>query len=210
MEFDRWRSLMGRLGLGEHRKPFDALRAAYSEPHRAYHTAEHISACLRHLDEAAELTQAADEIEIALWFHDAVYRTRAQDNERRSARWAAEFLQSAGASADAANRVERHIIATEHSATPDDPDSALLVDIDLAILGSLPDAYQVFETNIRREYNWVPGPVFRRRRAEVLESFLARPSIYATDRFRDRYEATARSNLAAAVAALSGTSQDRL
>lgn len=204
LDLSRWQSLMSRLGLAGHRDTFDTLVAAYSERHRAYHTGEHISACLRHLDEASDLAGASDEIEVALWFHDAVYRTRAQDNERRSARRAAKFLRSAGAADDAASRVQRHIIATEHNAVPGDPDSALLVDIDLAILGSLPDAYQVFEKNIRREYKWVPGPLFRRKRAEVLESFLVRPRIYATDRFRDRFEAAARSNLAGAIAALQG------
>ncbi len=199
MDFSRWQSLMSRLGLAGHRDTFDALVAAYSEPHRAYHTGEHLSACLTHLDKAADLAGAPEEIEIALWFHDAVYRTRAQDNERRSARWAADFLTSAGASDIVASRVEKLIIATEHSAVPGDPDAALLVDIDLAILGSPPDAYRAFEANIRREYKWVPGPVFRRKRAEVLGSFLARPRIYTTDRFRDRFEEAARLNLAAAI-----------
>lgn len=202
MDFSRWQSLMSRLGLAAHRDTFDSLRAAYSEPHRAYHTAEHLSACLRHLDEAADSAGAPDEIEIALWFHDAVYKTRAQDNERRSARWAVDFLGSAGASKDVTGRVERHIIATEHSAVPSEPDSALLVDIDLAILGSPADVYRVFETNIRREYKWVPGPLFRRKRAEVLSAFVKRPRIYATDRFHDRYEAAARRNLTAAIAEL--------
>lgn len=193
---------MARLGLASHRDIFDALRAAYSEPHRAYHTAGHISACLGHLDEAADLADAPDEIEIALWFHDAIYKTRAQDNERRSAKWAADFLTSAGAPDDAVARVHGHIIATEHRAVPDEPDSALLVDIDLAILGSTPPVYRDFETNIRREYSWVPGLLFRRKRREVLESFLARPRIYATDRFRDRLEVAARSNLTAAISNL--------
>ena len=202
MEFGRWQSLMARLGLVAHRDTFDALHAAYSEPHRAYHTSEHIAACLRHLDEAADLAGAPDEIEIALWFHDAVYKTRAKDNERRSARWAGEFLTLAGAPDEVASRVERLIVATEHSTVPRDPDAALLVDIDLAILGSPPDAYRVFETNIRREYKWVPGPLYRRKRAEVLGSFLARPRIYANDRFRDCLEVTARNNLTEAIAGL--------
>lgn len=193
---------MARLGLAEHRPTHDALCAAYSEPHRFYHTAEHISACLRHLDEAAALAGRPDEVEIALWFHDAVYATRASDNERKSAEWAAAFLRSADVAEERCDRVAGHIIATEHSAAPGDPDSALLVDIDLTILGSAPEAYQVFETNIRREYKWVPGPLFRRKRREVLESFLTRRSIYTTDHFRDRLEAVARRNVEAAITAL--------
>lgn len=193
---------MARLGLAGHRDTYDALCAAYAEPHRAYHTAEHISACLRHLDEAAALAARPDEVEVALWFHDAVYATRTSDNERRSAGWAVEFLRSAELAEEVCDRVAGHIVATEHNEAPSDPDSALAVDIDLTILGGDPDAYQAFETNIRREYKWVPGPLFRRKRREVLEGFLARRQIYATGRFRDRYEAAARRNLRSAIAAL--------
>ncbi len=187
LDLKRWQSLMARLGLAEHRAAFDALCTAYAEPHRAYHTAEHISACLRHLDEAAALAGRPNEVEIALWFHDAIYATRASDNERKSAAWAVAILRSAGAAEEVCDRVAGHIVATEHNAVPSDPDSALVVDIDLTILGSAPDAYQAFETNIRREYRWVPGPLFRRKRREVLEGFLARRQIYATGLFRDRY-----------------------
>lgn len=204
MELGRWRSLMARLGLAEHRDIYDALCAAYAEPHRAYHTAAHIAACLAHLDDSADLARAAEEIEIALWFHDAVYKTRAQDNERRSADWANDFLRIAGAPSEQRDRVTRHIIATEHGAIPADPDSALTVDVDLAILGSAPEAYQDFEDAIRREYRWVPGPIFRRKRAEVLQDFLDRPRIYATDRFGGLYESPARRNLTAAIARLAG------
>jgi predicted metal-dependent HD superfamily phosphohydrolase len=164
LELGRWRSLMARLGLAGHGGTYDGLCAAYAEAHRFYHTGEHIAACLRHLDEVAALAGRPDEVECALWFHDAVYATRASDNEQRSAARAAEFLRSAGAGGEVCDRVAGHIIATEHNAAPDDPDSALVVDIDLAILGSPPDAYRAFETNIRREYKWVPGPLFRRKR----------------------------------------------
>ena len=43
----------------------------------------------------------------------------------------------------------------------------------------------------------MPGFVYRMKRRSVLKAFLARPSIYCTDHFRERYEAQARSNLAA-------------
>lgn len=202
MDLGRWQSLMTRLGAAEHRETYDKLRAAYSEPHRFYHTTEHILSCLDRLDEAAGLAGSLEEVETALWFHDAVYALRAQDNERKSADWASAFLGQAGVAEESCARIHGHIIATEHDAAPADPDSALVVDIDLSILGSPPEDYKVFETNIRREYKWVPGPLYRRKRREVLESFLARPSIYFTDTFRDRYEAAARTNLLSAIRAL--------
>ena len=203
MNLDRWQSLMGRLGFAGHRDVYDDLLAAYSERHRCYHTGAHIADCLQRLDEAAGLAHSVDNVELALWFHDAVYAPRRQDNERRSADWAVAFLERAGAEDDRRARVRDHIVATEHATTaPADPDSALVVDIDLAILGSPPEAYRVFETDIRREYRWVPAPLYRRKRREVLNGFLARPRIYATDHFRDRCEAPARDNLQAAIQAL--------
>ena len=54
---------------------------------------------------------------------------------------------------------------------------------------------------------WVPSMLFRRKRAEILESFLARPQIYMTGPFHKRYEAAARRNLAQAIAALRGREQ---
>jgi predicted metal-dependent HD superfamily phosphohydrolase len=48
----------------------------------------------------------------------------------------------------------------------------------------------------------VPAPIFRRERVRILRSFLERPHIYNLDAFRDRYEAQARRNVAAALAAL--------
>ncbi|MGI9383979.1 MAG: HD domain-containing protein [Methyloligellaceae bacterium] len=193
---------MTRLGFAEHRDVYDALRAAYSEAHRFYHTTEHISHCLQQLDDVAERAGSLEDVETALWFHDAVYAPRSQSNERDSAEWASDFLRLAGAGEARCAKVREHIIATEHNAAPTDPDAALVVDIDLTILGSAPEAYQVFETNIRQEYKWVPAPLYRRKRKEVLGSFLARPSIYGTDHFRDRYESAARANLRAAIQAL--------
>lgn len=203
MDLERWQSLMARCGFSEHRDTFDELCDGYAEPHRFYHTAEHIAACLRHLDEVAGLADSPAEVEIALWFHDAVYAIRAQDNERKSGEWARDFLLRAGAGEPRRARVTGHIMATEHKAVPVDPDSALVVDIDLAILGSAPETYQVFEANIRREYEWVPRILFRRKRKEVLESFLSRPSIFRTGHFKDRLETAARANLNAAIRALS-------
>ncbi|MBI2922085.1 MAG: hypothetical protein HYY18_13450 [Planctomycetes bacterium] len=96
-------------------------------------------------------------------------------------------------------RVVALILATRHAEAPSDPDARWLVDIDLGILGADPEAYRRYETAIRREYRLVPGLLFRRKRAELLEGFLARPRLYLTDHFHARLEAPARRNLADAV-----------
>ncbi|MGI9335315.1 MAG: HD domain-containing protein [Gammaproteobacteria bacterium] len=204
MDIERWQSLMQRMGVAENADTFEKLLAAYSEPHRFYHTTEHISKCLEHLDEATHLAGSHEEVEAALWFHDAVYDPQSEDNEARSASWAAEFLTYAGLCERTSTRVRDHILATQHDAAPCDADSALVVDIDLAILGSTPPEYQVFETNVRKEYEWVPGPLFRRKRRAILSSFLERPNIYLNEHWRSRYEASARGNLRSAIRALGG------
>ena len=85
---------MKNLGIAPHADIYARLAATYREPHRHYHTAAHISACLDELDGARELASFPFEVEAALWFHDAVYDTRASDNEERSAQWAAAFFIS--------------------------------------------------------------------------------------------------------------------
>ncbi len=74
-----------------------------------------------------------------------------------------------------------------------------MIDVDLAIFGSEPAVFEVYEANIRREYRWVPGPLFRRKRRAILEGFFARPAMYHTEPFRLRFEIAARANLATAI-----------
>ena len=135
------------------------------------------------------------EVEIALWFHDAIYELKAQDNEARSAAWAGQVLIEAGVGPEVCVRVHQLIMATCHAALPTTPDQDLLVDIDLSILGADPERFDEYEVQVRQEYSWVPGLLFRRKRREILAGFLDRPHIYTTARFRERFEASARENV---------------
>ena len=60
-----------------------------------------------------------------------------------------------------------------------------MVDADLWILGSEPDRFKEFESQIRLEYEHVPDAAFRAGRARVLEGFLSRESIYHTNGFAE-------------------------
>jgi predicted metal-dependent HD superfamily phosphohydrolase len=93
-------------------------------------------------------------------------------------------------------------MATKHDAMPDSTDSRLLVDIDLAILGAPVERFDEYERQVRQEYSWVPDALFRRKRREILEAFLARPRIFSTDYFQLKYEAQARTNLERSITAL--------
>ncbi|GLX13850.1 hypothetical protein Pstr01_20890 [Pseudomonas straminea] len=145
------------------------------------------------------MAEHPEEVEIALWFHDAVYDVRGTTNERQSVDWAVRALLSCEASQPTQNRVEQLIMATRHDAAPVDGDERLLVDIDLSILGAAPERFAEYDRQIRAEYSWVPEPVYSMKRKAVLSSFLTRPSIYSTPYFRERLEAQARINLSAAI-----------
>ncbi|MFP4389386.1 MAG: hypothetical protein ACLFPR_10620 [Desulfococcaceae bacterium] len=203
---DRWQTLWHRTfdpaSQAERDRLFAALTRAYSQPHRAYHTLNHVAHCLSLLDEFSDRAEHPDALAFAIWFHDAVYDLWSGKNEARSAAWAAEALSGAGASSDFAERVRALILDTRHDAAPDTPDGRLIADIDLAILGAAPERYRKYEDRIAREYQVVPRFIFRRKRASLLEAFLRQSALYHTDSFRERFEARARKNLSEAVSRL--------
>jgi predicted metal-dependent HD superfamily phosphohydrolase len=174
---------------------FTRLAAAYAEPARAYHNAEHIRDCLALLDAAAGVAERPDEVEAAIWFHDSVYVAARTDNEERSAELARATLREAKVASEVAERIAALILETRHRTTPHEPDAALLCDIDLSILGRSPEAFDLFEHQIRQEYAWVPELKYRSVRAEILQGFLDRAAIFQTAWFRQRYEHAARVNL---------------
>lgn len=191
-----WASAWSDLGLQPPSGLFDQLVRAYEEPQRHYHSLQHLRECLAHFEQARHLAQQPGEVAIALWFHDAIYDVRGKDNERQSADWACRVLASCQANQATLERVERLIMVTRHDATPSEADEQLLVDIDLAILGATPERFAEYDAQVRAEYAWVPGFVYRMKRRGVLKAFLARPCIYSTEHFKARYEAQARRNLA--------------
>jgi len=197
-----WDGCFETLSLRAPAGVFEALVARYGEPHRAYHTLQHIGECFAQSDHVRDVHRPG-EVWLALWFHDAIYNPRASDNEARSAQWARAVLVESGAPATTIEEVERLILATQHDATPQDHDAQIVVDIDLSILGADADRFQEYEVQVRREYAWVDDDAFRHGRTKVLRSFLERPFIYSTADFRARFEARARSNLAGSIAALS-------
>ena len=195
---DAWRAL--RLSAPDGVLP--ALLARRAEPHRKYHSPQHLRECLALFDAHRALAGHPGEVAIGLWFHDAIYDTSRHDNEAASADWARRVLRDAGAAGKAPGRVEALILATRHSQVPATADEGLLVDIDLAILGAEPGRFDEYERQIRDEYDSVAPEVFRDKRARILRGFLARPALFATAAMRERFEAPARANLARAIAKL--------
>lgn len=198
-----WSALWDELLQGADAQPatslrddtLEALLTAYREPQRHYHTLEHLQECLSLWASVRHLAQEPAELALALWFHDAVYDVKAHDNEQRSAAWATRAVQAMGLSPARQARIEALILVTRHDAAPCTADERLMVDVDLAILGAAPARFDAYEQQIRTEYAWVPGLVFRAKRREILQMFLARQPLYHTAALDERLDVAARTNL---------------
>lgn len=198
----RFAALIRRLGGdGDPSATAEELLAAWVEPDRRYHDLGHLRDTLVRLDEAAASGRDHDRVEAALWFHDAVYDSRAADNELRSAAWARRALGDLGVPVAVLEDVGRLVLLTrDHQAA--DLAGELLCDIDLSILGRSSDEFERYDRRIREEYSWVPEDAYRDARRGALEHFLERQPLYRTAHFRARYEVSARTNLERALAAL--------
>lgn len=202
MNQTRWEKLMQSLGLPSSLDTFEALVQAYSEKHRHYHNTQHIKALLKHFDSTTSLMENPNELELAIWFHDAIYKPHSSTNELDSANWVKVFLSSHGCDDAIIDRVFHMIMATLHTEKTSTTDEKIIVDIDLTILGSPSNTYCQFEKDIRSEYKWVPSFLYKKKRKEILTSFLDRDRIYHCDYFFRKLEHQARENLKGAINAL--------
>lgn len=203
----QWVRLLGLSGVpvADAYPPFDRLVAAYSEPHRAYHNLEHLGEMFRVVSRLAGGISNLTAVQFAVWYHDAVYNPKATDNEIRSAEWADKDLARWGVSESTRSVVRDLILSTTHLETPPaTPDTAAFLDADLAILGAAEFRYERYANGIRKEFEWVPEPQYREGRRKVLEGFLARARIFHTDMMHQEGEESARRNLQAEMAQLSG------
>jgi predicted metal-dependent HD superfamily phosphohydrolase len=198
----RWLNLMTKLGLDENKETYHQILEAYSGKERSYHSVSHLQSVLECLDSAANLAENKDEVELALWFHDAVYKPFSSSNEADSANWALDFLQRNGASKEIQNRTFELVMATAHDSSPTTTDEKLIVDIDLSVLGQPKSTYLRFSEGVRKEYLRVPSFLYRRKRKEVLSSFLNREKIYSFATFQKKYEYAARENIAIEIESL--------
>ncbi|MCK5726806.1 MAG: hypothetical protein KAH22_08290 [Thiotrichaceae bacterium] len=191
----RWKDLCHSLGISPLSDQYQQLIQAYNEPQRAYHTIQHLNECLALVDWAQQqgLAQCTDLLELALWFHDAVYIPRKSNNEIKSADWACQLYPQ---HSTIGNELRSLIMITCHSAQAQSAQEQLIIDIDLAILGQSPERFQQYEQQIRAEYRWVPNIIYKKKRTAILQHFFNQPRIYGTDIFYKRLENRARTNLA--------------
>ena len=174
------------------------VRTRYAEPHRAYHTLDHIEQVL---STVAHLGVSEPAVVLAAILHDVVYDPRRADNEEESARYAERVLARLdhGIVVRTASLIR---MTASHEVLDADSGAEALLDADLAILGGQPDAYERYARAIRIEYGHVSDEAYRAGRRDVLERFLARPRIFRTKELHRRLDAAARTNLLSELGAL--------
>jgi predicted metal-dependent HD superfamily phosphohydrolase len=196
----RWQGLTVSLvpDVARREAVFQKLAAAYQAPGRHYHTLQHIENLLNLL-EAAPL-QDPVVVQLAVWFHDAVYNALKFDNEARSAAQALAFLKNSTLEPARQQRVAFLIGRTaDHTQPqpPDDSDRLYFLDADLSILGADEAAYWAYARQVRQEYRLVPDLLYRSGRRKVLAKMLAAPVLFHMPAMRERYDNAARRNLKA-------------
>jgi predicted metal-dependent HD superfamily phosphohydrolase len=178
------------------------LLARWSESHRKHHTVTHLHEMLDAIGQLADAGMQFDReaVELAAWFHDAIYEIGRDDNEDRSADLARELL----ASSPIRDEVARLVLVTKtHKVADEDVNGAVLNDADLSVLASPAQRYRAYTQAIREEYAAVPDEVFKPARAQVLTSLLDGP-IYHTQPGRERWEERARRNVTDELRELTG------
>jgi predicted metal-dependent HD superfamily phosphohydrolase len=198
----QWQNTWQTLGASPLIRLYNEVIAKYDESHRYYHNKQHLTECLEKFTELRHLSENPAAIELALWFHDAIYDPLRHDNEQLSAAWARSSVIESGHDEAIADRIYDLVLATQHNAKPKTTDAKIIVDVDLSILGAQPERFLEYEQQIRKEYAFVPEATFQLKRGEILHYFLNQPTIFNTLIFIDRYEQQARTNLAQALARL--------
>lgn len=175
---------------------YQKLLDAYNEPHRVYHNLTHITNCLTIFDQVSELLDNPDAVELAIWFHDIIYKIEDSDNEQLSANLFMALTDGLFNN-EFRGTVYQHIMATCHNCSSiTNSDTKLIVDIDLSSFG-LPWAKFLNDNkNVRAEMCHIPDEDYNQKQMSFQLSLLNQPSFFKSDYFHEHYEAQARSNIA--------------
>ena len=198
--FSRWSKLVEPSHVGW---TWKILRDLYEAPARLYHTLAHVADCLDKLDQAPDVLgpgmvklhrQAA---ELALFWHDAVYVPADKRNEKISAELLHSLREILTVSEGASMVAELAVLDTQRhelAMVAESPVRAVVVDIDLSVLGSEQGDYDDYVRAIRSEYA-ISNDAWRVGRGAFLAKMLERKRIFHTEWMRSEGEARARLNM---------------
>lgn len=202
----RWRSDLEVLKLRPDRAEaaFAGIVRSYTEPHRTYHTLEHLHFLFARLDAHASRGDVWPRLAFSGWYHDVIYDPQARDNETRSADRAVAELAALGVAQPVLDRIAALILATaSHAKGGVDQDNDIFLDADFVILGAAPERYRRHVNGVRFEYRALDDAAWRNGRSAFLRGALTQARFFRTDVFEQAYGAQARANIAAELTALS-------
>ncbi|MCR6638358.1 MAG: hypothetical protein NVV82_05015 [Sporocytophaga sp.] len=170
---------------------------SYNSPKRYYHSLNHLEYMFEIIAPFKHLLKDSDAVYFSIWFHDIVYNSSKKNNEEQSAAKASEILNKLNLPVKLITKVEQMILATKShmSMKSGDFDTHVLLDADLAILGSDKESYVAYSEAVRKEYGQYPDLLYNPGRKKVLQKFLQSEYIYKTEEMRNQLEAQAITNL---------------
>lgn len=216
---------------------FDEVIQRHKESQRHYHTLYHLLEMFSYLDallqfefdiecmddcdcppknstNVRQITRAT--LEMATFFHDAVYNPKSGTNEEDSAElykcFVADVIGKLTKNSDTLDKIENeehskvmdYILATkQHSVSPSaDIYLKMFLDVDMSVLGKHCDSYDAYAGLIRQEYIHVDRELYCTKRAEVLTQFLAEGNIFNFEPMNEAFEVQARNNIEREIAML--------
>ncbi|MBN2053119.1 pantetheine-phosphate adenylyltransferase [Candidatus Woesearchaeota archaeon] len=202
----RFMSFWNRLGAdGKYYDAYTRIRDEMLKPHRHYHTLSHIVSMLNEFDNLKHMLQNPDQVEFSIWTHDYSYTEKSRVNEEKSAEFSYKLCKEALLPENFANGVKRINIVTKHNIAPQSIDEAIMIDLDLMVLGQSQEIFDDYDDKIAKEYEWMNKEEYKKGRANILQGFLEKANnhkLYHTDYFRNKYEAQAIENLERAIEGL--------
>lgn len=175
----------------------------YLEPSRHYHTFEHIGymhdGLVTYFPESAD----SEALKLAITYHDCVYTAGDPANEELSADAMLQELEGS-VDPDVLGEAARLIMLTKDHTVRSlyDEIGKVLIDLDLAGLGSSQQRYDRNTATVRQEFGAVSEQDWRAGREKFLRGMLDRSRIFLTETGADLWEAPARQNLERELASL--------
>lgn len=165
----------------------------YSEKHRAYHNLNHLKELFIQFDTYKATLNKPNLLAISIFYHDIIYKIWNKNNEEKSADFAVTKLSGIINTLDLTITHQQILATKTHSTTNED--TKWLMDFDLAILGQPEKTYKEYTNSIRKEYKAIPTIIYKSGRKKVLQHFLNKSFIFATNEYRKLHEAKAKENL---------------
>lgn len=191
-----WYNIAGESAIT--RKWLKIIMNEYSSPLRYYHNMQHILKMLNNLEEYSKIYEISNMekniLSYAIVFHDIIYDSKKDNNEEESLLLFEDFSNEIGFFSHVNHKVKELIMATKNHDKNKGDDEAinLFLDLDLAILGAEKVVFDVYEKQIRKEYEWVPENVFFEKRHQIMKNFV---NCYKTDWAKKKYGNYLRLNI---------------